>query len=285
MNPEDIMKMLQEQALASKAQSTKDRSFADRLRDERTAALSSISASAGKEFAAPGAVPINPMDRMGRENAFMAAAKGFAQPVLDYQQAAQSGEKQYGDILSNIYQLTQADKKIQESTGTTIDDLLKKQKALKDAGYDTSSIDKVIQETYGIGKSDVTKEKQQTKDEVVTLAKEMLNDNSFWGGTKSISGLFQGFAKVPGTKASDIANKYDTLKALLTLDNLDKMKGVLSDSDIEILKQASSELNRNQSEPAFRKSLENIVSKLGGDLGSGELDSIDEAIIKKYGGK
>lgn len=53
----------------------------------------------------------------------------------------------------------------------------------------------------------------------------------------------------------------DNIKALLTLENTKYLKGAMSDKDILLLQQASSELNPNMSEKEFTKALKSLSDK------------------------
>ena len=87
-------------------------------------------------------------------------------------------------------------------------------------------------------------------------------------GVKGLTGGFLGGWTVPGTDAADFVTRFDSLKSLLTLENMGLMKGVLSDSDMKVIQQASASLNRSMTESEFKKELAKIKgvlqSKLGG---------------------
>lgn len=70
------------------------------------------------------------------------------------------------------------------------------------------------------------------------------------------------FGTIPGTKRRDFSVNYDNLKSLLSLDNVKLLKGqgAVSDAERQLLADASSKLNRSQSLPEFKKTLENIVT-------------------------
>ncbi|RPJ55914.1 MAG: hypothetical protein EHM12_11135 [Dehalococcoidia bacterium] len=81
-------------------------------------------------------------------------------------------------------------------------------------------------------------------------------------GLKSAGSGF-GLIKNPiaGTPEADFVAQFDGLKNLLTLDNLGLMKGVLSNTDIEILKSAATTLSTSNSEQGFSKELDRIMQK------------------------
>lgn len=150
VNPQDIMKLLQESAASQKT-------YADKLREQRLARTAELDqfqnqVNTPNDFQTPGGVPLNPADVINAKSLFANSMKSALSPYSpELEQKAMNSQ---ADILAQIYQLSQADKKIAETTGGTIEDILKKQKALKDAGYDTSAIDKEIEDIYGIKKSE-----------------------------------------------------------------------------------------------------------------------------------
>jgi len=96
-------------------------------------------------------------------------------------------------------------------------------------------------------------------------------------GFKGASSLF-GFLKNPiaGSPAADYLSKLNSIVGQLTLENMGVMKGVLSDSDMKIIAQASTALNKDMSEPEFKKELakieavmQKVVQSSGADSGTG----------------
>ncbi len=91
----------------------------------------------------------------------------------------------------------------------------------------------------------------------------------------------------------------DSLTSLLTVENMSKMKGVLSDSDMKILRAASSTINPRMGDPAARAELKRIVQVMQRAAGDGGMPSMDmatghdsapagdpvDALIAKYGRK
>lgn len=84
-----------------------------------------------------------------------------------------------------------------------------------------------------------------------------------------------------GRKAQTTKNMYDQIKAMLSLENVNKLKGQGSVTEAEraMLAAAASRLGRNQSDTDFRKTLEEIQTGLGG---GSALDTSDEDLINKY---
>lgn len=66
---------------------------------------------------------------------------------------------------------------------------------------------------------------------------------------------------VPWTEAANFAAKFNTLRDLLTLPNLDKLKGAMSDKDIAFLKSAATSLNLDMTEAEFDKTLKAVKEK------------------------
>lgn len=134
-----------------------NKSYADKLRETRELRQKEIAAwqnasASGSDFATPEGIPLNPADVVRSNSMFTKSINAALDPYsVESEMKARGNE---ADVLAKIYELSQADKKIAETTGTTIEDILKKQKALKDAGYDTSAIDKEIETIYGIKKSE-----------------------------------------------------------------------------------------------------------------------------------
>lgn len=93
-------------------------------------------------------------------------------------------------------------------------------------------------------------------------------------GAKGFTGGLLGGWVVPGTAAADFVSQFDSLKSLLTLENMGIMKGVLSDSDMKVIQQASTALNRNMSETEFNKELKKVKDVLEGKVGSSANDPL-----------
>lgn len=78
------------------------------------------------------------------------------------------------------------------------------------------------------------------------------------GYIENLSGISGKIWSKPGSVAFDSEVVFEQLKNSMTLDNLEKMSGVLSDSDIKLLRSASSGLEPGMSEKSMRKRLEQI---------------------------
>jgi hypothetical protein len=104
-------------------------------------------------------------------------------------------------------------------------------------------------------------EAEDTAREVTRLASSLRNSKGF-------SGVFGKYsAATPNLLSSqdtvDARTTLNSLKGLLTLENMGKMKGVLSDSDMRILQQASTTLAAEMSEEAAAQELDRLVAVMG----------------------
>ena len=120
-----------------------------------------------------------------------------------------------------------------------------------------AQIDKIKSETAsanGSGNLEVNRK--------IALAADKLSGMLQSGtGTAAVgkSALFS-TSRIPGTEAANFRINTDTLKSLLTLDNLKYLKGPTSDKDIAFLMAAGTTLNRSQSEKEFGNTLNGIIS-------------------------
>ena len=109
--------------------------------------------------------------------------------------------------------------------------------------------------------------------EIVSTIDAIINSDSFG----AVVGFPNPFTKwTPGTEAQSVKNKFNTLKGLLTLDNIGVLKGVLSDADMKIIKEASTSLGTNLSEEAFKTEAARIKEKMQLVLDSVSLTNTDE---------
>lgn len=170
-----------------------NKSYADKLKETREARmkettdwLNTSNINDSNQFQTPGGIPLNPQDIVRTGGMLTKSLNAILDPYsVENEMKARGSE---ADILTQIYQLSQADKKIAETTGGTIEDILKKQKALKDAGYDTSAIDKEIESVYGIKKSGP--EMTKVYEKISTLPQGKITPiNEFTALTKELARL------------------------------------------------------------------------------------------------
>lgn len=75
-------------------------------------------------------------------------------------------------------------------------------------------------------------------------------------------GKFSPLGVPQGTKAADYTTGVNQLKDMLALPNLEKLKGAMSDKDIQFLRNIGTRLDTSMSEKAFTKELENIKTTM-----------------------
>lgn len=122
MNEQDLMSMLAEYAQRTKANTIQSKTFADRLREERQASINKILQTSAPIFQGQTEVPMDTTQRFNREQAFFQAGQGVMQPVEDAYTRADKLQAQEGDLLTNLYQLSQKDKELSPGTVKSIVD-------------------------------------------------------------------------------------------------------------------------------------------------------------------
>jgi len=94
-------------------------------------------------------------------------------------------------------------------------------------------------------------------------AKLLANESGLAGATGPISSWVPSFRE----STVDFESDLQELQSLLTMANLGRMTGVLSESDIKLIGQAASGLNSRASEQRMREKLAEIKTRLEGRLG------------------
>jgi hypothetical protein len=112
--------------------------------------------------------------------------------------------------------------------------------------------------------TEMGKEALRSAEEIQGMIKQgqgtyAVGGSRFWGGGGITS-------MIPGTDMYNLTNKFNTLKDKLSLEAVKYLKGqgAVSDAERAMLKSAVTELNMNQSEEQFNKSLQQIMDKLRG---------------------
>lgn len=146
------------------------------------------------------------------------------------------------------------------------------------------------QQAVAKGQSAVDADKEQ-KAKALEASKEALRLTESIAGNKNL-GMVTGVAALTPTlnpESQDIINQANQLLALLTAENLKLMSGVLSETDIKMLRDLSSGLNVSEkgikgSEQAIRVRLNDIASKLRTTLqGKGALESAQQPAQQQSG--
>ena len=129
--------------------------------------------------------------------------------------------------------------------------------------------------TPGITKRQALEEKKLIKEEeaskeiitavrasqdLLTLIDEIRNDKALGALVGPFSSRLPSFRTFTG-ETTDLNDKVERLKNLLTVDNLDLMSGVLSETDIKILQSAGTRLNVGSTERSFKEELDRLTEK------------------------
>jgi hypothetical protein len=83
-------------------------------------------------------------------------------------------------------------------------------------------------------------------------------------GVKGLAGASSWLSILPGTNTFDAKAKLDTLKDSLALGNIDKLKGAMSDKDLEFLRNTATSLKPGLSEEALNTEIEKIEKRFKG---------------------
>lgn len=108
---------------------------------------------------------------------------------------------------------------------------------------------------------------KSTRQEIATAQDTISQIDNLMGNERYIEALTGVRGKLPGapgTAGFDAEVAFDQFRNSLTLENLGKMSGVLSESDIRILESAASGIQQGMSEDAFKARMETIRNVLEG---------------------
>lgn len=105
---------------------------------------------------------------------------------------------------------------------------------------------------------DMLSTKVQSAQDTIGTIDEILGDDSL----SEMVGIASAFPTIPGGGVADLEAKVEQFRNQLTLENLDKMSGVLTDRDIQVLASAASGLETSMSPDAFKRQLNKIKSTL-----------------------
>lgn len=136
------------------------------------------------------------------------------------------------------------------------------EKALQEAKLAkiTAEIEKIVTDLPG---STASLEKKLEKSQSVLDAINAIDPATHSGFNEGVGfNILGGYGKgIEGSQGADYIAQFDTLKGLLTLDNLGIMKGVLSDADIKILTSAATSLSTKMSQKKFKSEWANLKEK------------------------
>ena len=167
-------------------------------------------------------------------------------------------------------------------------------KVLKDSGLSTNDLFTYVSSS----KQELPADKKEQIQEVYDALLDLEGTSGLTGAVGFGIQKFGTEAGWAGTKTADFIAKFNTFKDSLALPNLDKMKGAMSDKDIQFLRNTASALSLNMSETEFRNTLEKLKQKyssllnLGTDITPQEdldpnsiLDSIVDPDVYSVGSK
>lgn len=254
MTPEEVQMQLQSQ-LGQGA------SFADRLRDERTAYTQNVQNFIGQttpqdQFTGASGVPLQP-SRVSAQNEALLRAVGSAgaqySPQLEL--AARSQDQ---DLLGQIAQLAASRQQGVGDVSTggldSIKELLGVRKSLVEAGLDTSAIDSQLG-SLGQAAPKTTSEAQGVVDVI---------DSILGSDTDPITGDLRlgGIPLLNRTDVEKTKGNIERLKSMLTVEERGKLKGqgTITDTETKLLADAVANLNPKMSDEDFRVELNRIKS-------------------------
>jgi len=99
-------------------------------------------------------------------------------------------------------------------------------------------------------------QKLQSKDII-----KQIDDMLKWDALSDAVGMAKTPWFIPGTQRKDFEALFATFRDSLALSNIDKLKGAMSDKDIEFLRNTASSLNLDMSEGEFKKRLGELKTK------------------------
>lgn len=100
-------------------------------------------------------------------------------------------------------------------------------------------------------------EKAQKAEEIIALIESLENDKSLSNAVGPIS------SRLPTLRGgtADFETKFKTLISKVAIENLNLLKGPMSDKDIQFIKEQAAALNLSMSEKGFREGLETLKTK------------------------
>ena len=186
---------------------------------------------------------------------------------LGGQKTYSDGQRAIMDVM-DINSLTSTDLKILKENGLTSEDLF---------GYVTNSKQTLDE--------DAKAKVQNVYDAIVALKSSPGLSGAVGAGWGTLP-----FLEGPpsGTPAADFIAKFNLLKDTLAMENLNQLKGALSDKDLEFLRNTATSLNLSNSEATFKQTLQALEDKYASLLSQGtdisSVDSLDSDLnLYQYG--
>lgn len=196
-------------------------------------------------------------DKTATNNYVLTALKyGAPSDVIARAQAAGSSD----EALSILSAYMQDPKAKYELESARLDTILK-QKEIADFGKPSASEVKDAQALDAANKTAV--EVANSTLDIATQLRDMVKGgkgNSVVGRTR----IFNAGIALAGSDAATVKAKFDQLKDSLALGNIDKLKGAMSDKDIEFLRNTASSIRLNLPEDQFVAELDAIINRMEG---------------------
>jgi hypothetical protein len=184
-------------------------------------------------------------------------------------------------MIGNETGRQQAIQKVKDDVANKVYGIVNEQsKYLDELGLKAAELDQKYGET-NIQDQKAKAAADQQKKETVQLVDTLLSSKSL----NTITGLSQISPLFAGTQGSLTKNYYDQLKASLSLEKRQLLKGSgsISDKETQMLSDAATALGRNLSEKDFRQVLNDIKTALSGNSSSSGSNDIIISNLKSAG--
>lgn len=158
-----------------------------------------------------------------------------------------------------------ADKGYDVSSGSVIDNELRRRNGLDPITQQTAA-----QQTAELNRQVEQENAKKTASKALSIVSTLQSSPAMKAAVGPISSKIPTFSGA----TADFESQFNSLKSLLTLENMGIMKGVLSESDMKVLQQASTALNLGMSQQGFKQELEKVKGVLESKLGSNNNDPL-----------
>ena len=178
--------------------------------------------------------------------AAIARAEGFkgAIPVSQITPAVQSIEEL--DLLIRNYatQIVEGTQKMSDIKGATT--------------QETARLHQAVTNAIPL----IQAQKREEANNTIKIALDLINDLRNSKALKASTGLSYWRTKVPGTSTFAFGQTFSQLTDLLAMENLNKLKGSMSDKDIEFLRNSATKLSLKLPTSAFVKELNELEKRM-----------------------
>jgi len=123
--------------------------------------------------------------------------------------------------------------------------------------------------------------KAQTANDIITLAKEIMNDKALGASIGPLSSRLPSWKTLTG-ETTDFGAKAERLQSLLTIGNLGVLKGAISDKDMAVLQSAAAALKPGMTEKAYKAELKRIIDTTTNALSGGQPSGVTtQALVQR----